>query len=277
MVIANKGTYLPDLNDKRKFGLDLSGNQGNINFVLMKKPIGFPQIDFVACRTGISWAYKDAWFETYWQKLLGLRAKRFAYHVLYPRESIKAQVDNMASRFPDKKFDGEAVVNDLELDHGLSRQKISEACYEFTNRLRDWSKKPTIIYSRFGWVESFMDLTTSKYIDWYAQQLWWMANYYGKNWLGQPILAEFPTERMYKPDKLKYLDVIIHQNGEKGDGQKVGTVSIQVDTNRWTQTNERFEQLFGKTVVVLPEPTEPEYSLEQKVDKLWEVHPELHI
>lgn len=277
MIIANKGTYLPNLEDKRKFGLDLSGNQGNINFELMKNPIGFPKIDFVACRTGISWAYKDAWFETYWQKLLQMKVTRLAYHVLYCGESIKSQVENMASRFPGGKFDGDAVVNDLELHHNLDRKKISEACYEFTNRLQDWAKKPAIIYSRFGWVESYMDITTSKYIDWYAKQLWWMANYYGKNWLGQPILAEYPTSSMYIPDSLRYFDVIIHQNGEKGDGKKVGTVSNQVDTNRWTQSNERYEALFGKPVIVVPEePSIPFYTLEEKVDKLWAVHPEIH-
>lgn len=274
MTIANKGTYLPDVNDKRLFGLDLSSNQGVIDFNMMANPVGFPPNDFIACRTGISWAYKDSWFETYWKKIKEKtpNVKRYAYHVLYPGESIKAQVDNMASRFPNKQFDGDAVVNDLELDHGLSRGRISEACYEFTNRLQDWAKKPALIYSRFSWVEAFMDITTSRYIDWYAKQLWWMANYYGRNWLGIPILAEFPTESMYKPKSLEYFDVVIHQTGEKGDGKKVGTTSNQVDTNRWTQSTDRFYNLFGYTEI----PDEPAIPDEEKLDRLWNAHPELH-
>ena len=278
MTVANKGTYLPNLNDKRIFGLDLSGNQGNINFDLIRNPIAFPEIKFVACRTGISWAYKDSWFETYWRKLLETpKIKRLAYHVLYCGESIKAQVDNMASRFPDRIFDGDGVVNDLELDHGLPKGKISEATYEFTNRLQDWTKKPVLIYSRFSWVDTFMDTTTSKYVDWYAKQIWWMANYYGKNFLGIPILAEFPTVDMYKPKKLEYFDVVIHQTGEKGDGKKVGTASNQVDTNRWTQSDERFYRLFGDYEVPTDpsDPSQPVPNLEEKVIKLWEHHPEL--
>ena len=277
MTTANTGTYLPEATDKRLFGLDLSGNQGNVYFDLMSNPVGFPQIKFVACRTGISWAYKDAWFETYWKTLKEKlpSVKRIAYHVLYPSQPIVEQVENMKSRFPNKIFDGDAVVNDLELNQDQTPSKISESCYEFTNRLQDWAKKPAIIYSRFSWVEAYMDYWSLKYVNWFKLQLWWMANYYGNDWLGRPILKEYPTEKMYVPEKLSYFDLIIHQNGDKGDGYKVGTVSKQVDTNRWTQSNDRFYQLFGKEEVPV-DPTQPELSDSDKLDKLWVAHPELH-
>jgi GH25 family lysozyme M1 (1,4-beta-N-acetylmuramidase) len=274
MATANVGTYLPNLNDKRLFGLDFSANQGNINFAKTANPEGFPPIKFVACRTGISWAYKDAWFETYWKALQELRIKRIAYHVLYPSQPVISQVDNVKSRFPNG-FDGDAVVNDLELNQDQSPAKISESCYEFTNRLRDWAKKPVIIYSRFSWVEAYMDYWSFKYVNWFKEQLWWMANYYGKNWLGIPILAEYPTEKMYVPERLAYFNVIIHQNGEKGDGYKVGTVSKQVDTDRWLKSDKEFYELFGGEEIPV-DPTQPEYSDSDKLDRLWNAHPELH-
>jgi len=276
MATANVGTYLPDPNDNRIFGLDLSGNQGNIDFNKTANPEGFPRVRFVACRTGISWAYKDAWFETYWKSLKEKMpsVKRIAYHVLYPSQPVIDQVNNMKSRFPNG-FDGDAVVNDLELSQDQTPTKISESCYEFTNRIRDWSKKPAIIYSRFSWVETYMDYWSLKYVNWFRDQLWWMANYYGVNWLGIPILKEYPTEKMYVPERLNDFNVIIHQTGEKGDGYKVGTVSKQVDTDRWTKSNNEFYSLFGQEEIPV-DPTQPELSDDEKLGRLWTAHPELH-
>lgn len=268
-IVANPGVYLPDESDYRLFGLDISSHQGMVNFAKMAKPEGFPPIKFLAMRTGISWAYKDSLFETYWRAAQSiLSIPRLAYHVLYPRENIKAQVDNMKSRFPGGIIDG-FTVNDMELIHGATKQQMSEACYEFTNRLRDWSKRPVFIYTRFGIIESNMDYWSSKYADWMEDQLWWMAGYYGKDLNGNPILKEFPTEHLSIPNQLNHLQLAIHQTGDKGDGPKVGTVSMQVDTNRWCLTDTEYRDIFGIADQI------PEYSDQEKIEALWNAHPEL--
>lgn len=272
MTTANVGTYLPNIQDKRKFGLDFSSNQGMVNFAKLAKPEGFPKIEFLAMRTGISWAYKDSFFETYWNSTKSiLSIPRLAYHVLYPRENIKIQVDNMKSRFPGGVFDGHGVVNDMELVHLASRSQLSEACYEFTNRLRDWAKKPVFIYTRYGFILDYMDYWSSKYVSWMKDQLWWMANYYGLDNNGNPILAEFPTNSIKVPPALKSLKLAIHQTGAKGDGWKVGTVSRQVDTNRWCLSDTEYQDLFG----INQEQPEPVDDAE-KLSRLWNAHPELH-
>lgn len=274
MATANTGTYLPEATDTRLFGLDISSNQGNVNFAMMADPIGFPPVKFVACRTGISWGYKDSWFETYWKTLGQLGIVRMAYHVLYPSQPAASQVENMKSRFKGGVFDGDAVVADVELDQGQSPATISASTYDFVNRLQDWAKKPVLIYSRFSWVSAYMDWWSQKYVTWFKDQMWWMAHYYGRNILGIPILKEFPTKYMDIPARLSYFNVVMHQTGEKGDGLKVGTVSKQVDTDRWTKSADEFYALFGKGEATDPPPVEIPDS--EKLDRLWNAHPELH-
>ena len=268
MTLPNKGTYFPNPNDKRVFGIDISGNQGNINFDKINTSTNFPKVRFIIARTGISWAYKDAWFETYWQRMKQINVVRMAYHVLYPKENIKAQVDNMASRFSNKEFDGDGITADVELIHDASREQMSNATYEFVNRLRDWSKMPTFIYSRFQFVNDQFSLSDS-WLKWYEQQYWHMANY-------SKTLMEFPTSNIWYPrDYMKSWKLLMHQTGEKGDGKHIGTVSAQVDTDRWCLSDLAFDMMFKVQAPVEPPVVIPP-TLEQKVDRLWEIHPELH-
>lgn len=272
-LLANPGVYLPEPTDKRIFGLDVSSNQKMIDFQKMKAPDGFPKIQFLAMRTGISWGYVDSYFDTYWQAAKSiLSIPRLAYHVMYPREDIKRQVDNMKKHFPGGVFDGDAVVNDMELVHDATRAQISAACYEFTNRLQDWSKKPVFIYTRFSFVHDYMDYWSSKYAEWMEYQLWWMAQYYGDDANGKPITKEFPTANLWIPNQLNHLKVVIHQTGAKGDGLKVGTVSKQVDTNRWCLSDTEYQEMFG---INEQPPVTGEVDDEEKLSRLWNAHPEL--
>lgn len=245
-----KSVYVPNEKDKRKFGLDQSRYQGPMNFEKLKNYI-YPKIDFIVARSGISWGYKDAWFREFWKQYKILWIPRGAYHVLYPKEPIIDQVRNCSEQFDGKVFDGDVIVNDVELNHDASRKQISEAVYECNNRLQDWAKKPVLTYCRFSFITAYMDYTSSKYVDFYENSLWWMAQY-----LGVPPRED--NRAILKPSLLNGINfkVLIHQTGDKMYGPLVGTASQQQDTNRWLGTDKEFEWMWGKSIPQ-PEP-EPE-------------------
>jgi len=248
-ITANTGTYLP-IQDGRFFGIDISSYQDPIDFAKMSQAhkYGFPPIRFIACRTGISWGYKDKFFGLYWQAAKDfLPVPRFAYHVLYPDQDISRQMDNVIGCFPGGKFDGDAFVNDLELHRDCSPAKISAAAMAFTERLKEWCKKPVFIYSRHYFVKDYMDYKSTVYANWLKEQKWWMAWYTGTNPPTEMKPGAFPFAYIEPrlPAYIEALPVLIHQTGEKGDGRKIGTTSAQVDTNRWLGTEAEFKQLWG--------------------------------
>jgi len=232
--------YVPNESDKRIFGVDISGNQALINWEKMRA-YQWPLIRFIAMRATISWGYKDAWFKTYWKSAKEiLSIPRAAYGVLYPLENIANQVKNVSEQFTNGQFDGDVIVPDIELDHGASRAQITYAVIEYTNRLKDWGKKPAIIYSRFSWIQSYMDYQSSKAVDFIESSKWWMAQY----------LAKPPREDnrpLSIPAALKGLkwNVVLHQTGCTAAGQLFGVSSQELDTNRWLGTEEMFAQVWG--------------------------------
>ena len=249
-------TYVPNEKDKRKFGLDQSRYQCPMNFDKLAA-YQWPKVDFIVARTGISWGYKDAWFKEFWKNYKRLGIPRGAYHVLYPKESITEQVRNCKEQFDGGIFDGSVIVNDVELVHETGRSQLSEAVYEFTNRLRDWAKKPVIVYSRFSFITAYMDYTSSKYVDFFQKTLWWMAQYPRID-TSIGLLPREDDRPVFKPDTLNNINfkVLIHQTGDKMAGKLLGTASEQQDTNRWLGTDGEFTGIWG-TSVTQPEP-EPE-------------------
>lgn len=241
--MTTPGTYRPILSDARKFGVDISRNQGRIDFA--KMAAARPTVEFVACRTGISWGYKDSMFAIYWAELGRLKIPRMAYHVLYPAESVVRQVDNFLSMFPGQRYDGEGpIVNDVELIHGVSKRALSNAAEAFCQALEDRAGKEVIVYSRFGFVRDHMEKQT-----WMARRKWWMAQY-----LATTPPSEFQGN-LWVPSGLSDLDVWIVQTGERGDGPYYGMESAQLDTNRWLKSVEAFNSFFGLTTPApQPEP-----------------------
>ncbi|KKM08404.1 hypothetical protein SY88_23740 [Clostridiales bacterium PH28_bin88] len=239
--MTTPGTYRPSLTDGRRFGIDISRNQGRVDFNELVSVL--PRVEYIACRTGISWGYKDSMFAIYWAELKKRNIPRMAYHVLYPAESAAAQADNFLSMFPDRKYDGEGpIVNDLELVHGVSKSALSNAAENFSKALEDRTGREVIVYSRFTFVRDFMAKQA-----WMAQRKWWMAQY---------LATDPPSEFLGKPwipDGYHDLDVWIVQTGERGDGPYYGTESKQLDTNRWLKSEAAFRAMFG-TIQPAPVP-----------------------
>lgn len=242
--MTTPGTYRPSLTDGRKFGIDISRNQGWIDFG--KLAAALPRVEYAACRTGISRGYKDSMFAIYWEELARRRIPRMAYHVLYPAESITGQVNNFISMFPGGKYDGEGpIVNDVELVHGVSKRALSNAAEAFNKSLEDRTGREVIVYSRFSFVRDYMEKQA-----WMSKRKWWMAQYLAttppSEFLGKP----------WVPAGYDDLDIWIVQTGKRGDGPYYGAASAQIDTNRWLKSVEAYAAFFGTTQPAPePEPT----------------------
>lgn len=240
--MTTPGTYRPSLTDGRKFGIDISRNQGWIDFG--KLAAALPRVEYAACRTGISWGYKDSMFAIYWEELARRRIPRMAYHVLYPAESITGQVNNFISMFPGGKYDGEGpIVNDVELVHGVSKRALSNAAEAFNKSLEDRTGREVIVYSRFSFVSEYMEKQP-----WMLARKWWMAQYLAttppREFLGHPSI----------PVGYDGLDVWILQTGERGDGPYYGMGSAQLDTNRWLKSAGEYAAFFNTQPAPVPEP-----------------------
>jgi hypothetical protein len=237
------GTYIPSATDERIFGLDISSNQGLIDFA--KMGAAKPRPRFVISRTGISWGYKDKYHRLYHEALGEIGIPRATYHVIYPDQPIKSQLDNYLSMFPNKDYGEGPIVNDVELVRDVSPEKLSNAVEYFNKALEDATGKEVWWYSRYSFVATYM-----KYQPWMESRRCIMAMYVDGS--KYPPVREW-TAAPAVPASLKYLPLAMIQTGDKGDGPYFGTVSNQVDTDRCLLTEDEFAKAFSQPASV-PEP-----------------------
>ena len=230
----------PNPSDPRKFGLDESSHQGIVDYdVMVSEAVGKPKVEFCAARTGISWGYRDKWFVRNWDGLLAKKIMRMGYHVQYPLESIKRQLeDNLFPALGSDSGDG-PVVWDVELVHGATKAQITKAVLEAVNRIEDKYGRKPIIYTRPFWVRDHM-LPDQ---DWYLEVIWWMAAYYSSG-------IEAPDSHLVKSMTNAGLAYLLpmtwfHQTSEKGNGALYGSQSSSLDLDRFRGTDEQYRKLFG--------------------------------
>ena len=231
----------PNPTDPRKFGNDLSQYQGIINFDTMDSHNGnpHPKVEFSATRTGISWGYRDKWFIRNWDGLLTKKILRMGYHVQYPLESIKRQLEeNFFPALGPTSGDGPAVW-DVELVHGATRAQITAATFEAVQRIEDKYGRKPIIYTRPYWVRDHM----LRDQDWYKEVIWWMAAYYSSG-------IEAPEQHLIRTMNGAGLNELLpmtlfHQSSEKGTGATYGCQSSSLDFDRFRGTDAQFNEVFG--------------------------------
>ena len=110
------GTVMPNPNDDRIFGEDASSHQGFTDYSVMDAAL--PRMHYGAIRTGISWGYQDKIFSHHWLGLKGIARLRAGYHVLYPKQPIESQVDNMMRIVGNDPGEGPPIW-DVELKHNM--------------------------------------------------------------------------------------------------------------------------------------------------------------
>lgn len=193
---------------------------------------------FVGVRAGISWGYTDPWFSYTWQHL---SVPRMAYHVIYPGEDARRQVDHFLNIV--KPGEHDRLVLDMELDHGYNKTRITDTLLECLALILENTGRYPVIYSRASWVNQFLDVSSLPKLD------WWLAGY------RKPLPSPLYTPEATPPPALpKGVDNwLIHQTCERGNGSEFGVASHYVDIDRWNGTDDDVRAYFG----LIEPPTEP--------------------
>lgn len=220
------------------FGIDISSYQyGENKMVDFDRMKAGGKVKFVACRASISWGYTDKWFARNWSELRRIDMPRLAYHVVYFDEDPKKQADHYL-RLVDLR-DGEKLVLDLELDHGLNRQTITETTVAMIEEIRRASGKLPILYSRALWINEFLiqeELPRDIEL--------WLAQYLNPK--PHPLFTEEHLSPPMLPGVLKNWK--FHQTAEKGNGDAVGVGSYYCDYDRFNGNESDLLAWFGKPV-----------------------------
>ena len=217
-----------------------------------------PYIRFIAIREGISWAYKDPFFDYHWNEITkmaewrggGKPVGRMAYHVLYPGENIQAQVDNLFKNVGDQAdWAHDRLVIDAELDHSQSKVRITQAIIDFGALCEKVTGRLPIIYSRRNWLlEDTQVGQLTKYDLWLAQYRW-------------PIPYPLYTPEYTSPPQTDGLHGwLIQQTGCKGNADLFGVYGKHyIDLDRWNGND--VTEYFGYNEVAPP----PPMTLEEQV------------
>lgn len=248
------------------FGIDGSryaSSNGLMDFKVAA--LSVPTIRFVAFREGISWAYKDPFFDYHWSEAKTMHqlrrtevsvepmpVGRFAYHVLYPGEDITRQVDNCFKNIGDQAdWYHDRLVIDAELDHGQSRTRITYAINTFGELCKAETGMLPVLYSRYYWLLEFTypcDLLQFDH---------WLAQY-----RSQYAYPAFTPEREPPPNPT-FGHWLIHQTGDKADADRFGVYGKHYfDTDRWNGDAATVAEYFD-----LKDTTEPGFTLEEQVAK----------
>jgi hypothetical protein len=144
-----------------------------------------------------------------------------AYHVIYPSQPSRAQVENVERIFDKVGGDtGEGPVwIDWELYQDVPPDLQTMRAWYFYSGLVDGLGLRSGFYSG-DWFLSRYAVPAS----WWAEVDWWLAHYL-KN-------AEHPGPPAH-PKAIPEDRVIIHQSGSRFDGRRIGVSSADVDGNRY--------------------------------------------
>jgi GH25 family lysozyme M1 (1,4-beta-N-acetylmuramidase) len=246
------------------FGIDISTY--NYSDDGSKKP-DFSKIEmtcqFIAIRSGISWGYQDKWFNYSWEG--SKHICRMAYHVLYFSEDATRQMDNLFRILGTSfKPEHDRLVLDCEVQHSNGKQLITATTKRCMEIIHARTEHYPIIYSRASWINNYLNLD-----DLPAKELW-LAQYRYANPYPLYTLESNPPPVL--PMGADYW--LIHQTAEKYSGKEVGVPSHYVDSNRWNGDVMDVWEYFGYTEN--NPPTGIGLSLEEKVERLWQAHGELH-
>jgi GH25 family lysozyme M1 (1,4-beta-N-acetylmuramidase) len=240
-------------NDNLAFGIDLSryntsaDGKVKVNFDIIAAHQ--PEVVFIAMRAGVSWGYQDPWFAYYLAEAQRIERVCLAYHVLYPGEPVAAQMDNFFRILGDVDLAQVPLVLDLELDHGQSVSRITQATAQAVTILTERTGRIPLIYSRTSWVDVHLRAADLPPVHWWLAQYRWPRPY--------PLYTpEYPSPPTPLP--VGVTDWTVHQTGSRG--KSIGCASYFMDTNRWNGSKADVLAFVGqspKTALTCPVDRQP--------------------
>jgi GH25 family lysozyme M1 (1,4-beta-N-acetylmuramidase) len=215
-------------NDRFAFGIDLSrwnsSDKHQVDFDVIAQHV--PMVSFIGMRAGISWGYQDPWFAYYLHHTQRINAVPLPYHVLYPGESAARQMDNFFRIVGDVNYEQTPMVLDLELDHGQTRDRITQTTAQALSIIQSRTNRIPIIYCRTSWVRQFIITERLPPVHWWLAQYRWPTPY--------PLYTpEYPCPPKPLPPGANTW--LIHQTASRG--KSIGAKAMHfMDYNRWNGT-----------------------------------------
>lgn len=203
-------------------------------------------------RAGISWGYEDPCFARNWGESDGVINYTSSYHVIYPDQQIKPQVENWVKIQPKIRIIPRVI--DLELENGTPASMIARQVWEMSERVADYDGIRPWIYSRKNLIEKW--LVPYWTIEQLNEHFWWLAQY----------LWDRIREHAGPPDLPKGIQesrVVLHQTADKKSTPDGETESRSIDWDRWELGNvdqmiNWIESIYGSSQPPQPPGPDPE-------------------
>lgn len=239
------------------FGIDISHHNGVVNFDVVKAHS--PKVVFIAAKASEGASFKDPQFTHNWAEMKRIGVCRMAYHYMRFSTPAVTQRDNLLSATSDWDWEHDRLVLDCEEESALTASQITDVVNTLMAQLRTVTGRLPILYSRAEWVNRKMIVSRLP-----SNTDWWLAHYLKP--LPDP---QYTPEKMPPPALPAGADRwLIHQTGDHC--KSIGSPKYYMDYDRWNGDEATVRDYFGYG----EQPIEP--TLEQKVNKLWQAHPELH-
>ena len=211
-------------------------------------------VDFIAIRAGISWGYTDKWFSRSWAEAKRIDKCRIAYHVPYFSEDPTRQMDHLFRLVAGSAWAHDRLCLDLELAGDNTKNRITSTTNKLLNICLQRTGRYPILYSRTGWINQYLDVSSLPTVD------WWLALYRRK--LPYPLYTpEYANAPILPKGVTTYL---IHQTSERG--KSIGGVGYYMDYDRWNGTSADVKKYFE--YVGGEDPTQP-VGVRYRCQALW--------
>lgn len=235
------------------FGIDVSRYQGVIDWDVIAAHE--PKVEFVGIRAAISWGYKDTYLDHNWAEAKRVKIPRAAYHVFYPGEDPKRQMDHFIACLNGDM--GELpLALDCELDHDVPYATISKNIASAAYYLETVTECKPIIYTRANWVDQY--ITGNNPTHWWEKKKTpptWLAAF--DFWLAQYLLnGEEHSGPPTLPGGVSRNQVVVHQTS--GSGEPFGVESGALDYNRWQFEKAHLDVYAGRNGITPVHDDDPE-------------------
>jgi len=194
------------------FGVDVSEHQGCIDW----SKVASLSVVFAFVRATVSWGFVDKLFRRNWAELKKVPLVRGAYHVVYPGEDPRRQVDHFLKVIQPEKTD--LLALDCELDHGMAPDEIAKNILRQAQYIERETGRRPIIYTRASWVNQF--LAGAGWLNLYD---WWLASY------SEPRVERMPPPVMPRGVR----SWLVHQTTGSGQVLEGMPNAKALDRNRW--------------------------------------------